>query len=136
LLEHPRWTPLLSRPVAPLAVATRERLLRMLTDAGMSPELALRTVSAAILSAVGLALVELTFREPDGESSFGKRFDPLRTWFESDVPQRESVVKRAASSSVARLDLSDTFGFAMQSLVDGANTRSTPRKRSPEPGRD
>jgi AcrR family transcriptional regulator len=129
LLEHPRWTPLLSRPAPPLAVATRERLLRMLTDSGMSPEMALRTMSAAILSAVGLALVELTFREPDGESSFGKRFDRLRTWFENDVPQPETAVTRAALSSMARLDLSETFSFAMQSLVDGATTRLTPRKR-------
>ena len=112
-----------------MAVATRERLLRMLTDAGMSPELALRTMSAAVLSAVGVALVELTFREPDGESSFGKRSDRLRTWFETAVPQPETAVTRAAFSTAARLDLSETFGFAMQSLVEGASSRLAPRKR-------
>jgi AcrR family transcriptional regulator len=129
LLEHPRWTPLLSRPAPPLAVASRERLLRMLTDDGMSPELALRTMSSAVLSAVGLALVELTFREPEGESTFGKRFDRLKTWLENDVPQPESAATRAAFSSMARLDLTETFGFAMQSLVDGANARLASRKR-------
>ena len=129
LLEHPRWTSLLARPAPPLAVASGERLLRMLTDAGMSPELSLRTMSAAVVSAVGLTLVELNFREPEGESAFGKRFERLKSWREDDVPQPESAATRAGFSSLARLDLTETFGFAMQSLVDGANARLASRKR-------
>ena len=129
LLEHPRWTPLLARPAPTLDVSGRARLLRMMNDAGMTPENAMRTLSSTVLVAVGLALVEITFREPNGESSFGKRFDRLRTWLENDAPPGESDVARAAMIAMRRLDLGDTFDFAMQTLVDGANLTLEAKKR-------
>jgi AcrR family transcriptional regulator len=119
LLQHPRWTPLLSRPAPPTAVGARERLLRMMTDAGKTPETALRALSSTVLVAVGLALVELTFRDPEGDSSFGKRFDRLKTWFENDVPALNSPVAKAAFSKMPRLDFSDTFDFTIRALIGG-----------------
>ena len=129
LLEHPRWTPLLSRPTPTLDITTRQRLLRMMIEAGMAPEIALRTLSSGMLVAVGLALVELTFREPNGESSFGKRFDRLRTWLENEAPPGDNDAARAGMVGMRRLDLSENFEFAMQTLVDGANAGLESKKR-------
>jgi AcrR family transcriptional regulator len=129
LLQHPRWTPLLSRP-APLAtIAIRERVLRMMTDAGQTPEAALRALSSTVLVAVGLSLVELTFRDPSGESSFGKRFERLKSWFENDVSQGEDHLAKAAFAKMPRLDLSDTFDFSIRALLGGMGvTNATPSK--------
>lgn len=119
LLQHPRWTPLLSRPAPPATVAIRERVVRMMTDAGQTPELALRVLSSIVLVAVGLTLVELTFRDPNGESSFGNRFNRLKTWFENDVPAGESPLAKVAFSKMPRLDLSETFDFSIKALIEG-----------------
>src|SRR5256885_2049949 len=57
LLAHPHWTPLISRQAPPTPMPPRERLLRMMADAGMSSEIALQGLSAAFVSAIGLTLV-------------------------------------------------------------------------------
>lgn len=129
LLEHPRWTPLLARPTPTLDISARARVLGMMSEAGMAPEHALRTLASFMLVAVGLALVELTFREPDGESSFGKRFDRLRTWLENEAPPGHSDLARAAMAGMRRLDLSENFDFAMRGLVQGATVGLEAKKR-------
>lgn len=119
LLQHPRWIPLLSRPAPAATVAIRERVVRMMTDAGQTPELALRVLSSIVLVAVGLTLVELTFRDPNGESSFGNRFNRLKTWFENDSSLGESPLAKVAFSKMPRLDLSETFDLSIKALIEG-----------------
>lgn len=129
LLRHPRWTPLLSRPASAATVAVRERVLRMMTDAGKSPDVALRVLSSIVLVAVGLTLVELTFRDPNGESSFGSRFDRLKSSFENDAPSGGSQLAKVAFSKMPRLDLSDTFDFAIKALLEGMGVPEALPKR-------
>src|SRR5206468_1168433 len=53
LTAHPRWAPLLSRPVPPLAVALRERLLKLMIADGMSEAGAFAALSCAVLNSIG-----------------------------------------------------------------------------------
>src|SRR5689334_14159989 len=56
LLEHPRWTQLLARPISPVAVPVRERLLSLMTRDGLTPEGAFTALSGALLSTTGFVL--------------------------------------------------------------------------------
>ncbi|HVY29490.1 MAG TPA: TetR family transcriptional regulator [Polyangiaceae bacterium] len=124
LLAHPRWATLLSRPAPPLSVAARERVLSMMTTQGMPAADALRCFSTAMVVAIGLSLVELTFREPDGASSFARRFERLRTWFEQDSTSLEPT-SREAFSAARHFDLGETFDLAMRTLVAGSELRGS-----------
>lgn len=118
LLEHPRWTQLLLRPPPTITSEPRERLVSRMTRAGMSPEVALSTMASALLVAIGLTLVELAFRDPGGESTFGKTFDRLNSWI--DVGNRSQVnVARVALSAGDRFDPEGTFRLTMRALVAG-----------------
>jgi TetR/AcrR family tetracycline transcriptional repressor len=78
LLEHPNWLPLLTRPALPLAVPLRERVLRLLTAAGLAPEEALASMTNASLISIGLVMVELAFRDAGGGSRLVTRFERLQ----------------------------------------------------------
>jgi AcrR family transcriptional regulator len=117
LLEHPRWAVLLSRPAQPMSVALRERVLKMMTRAGMTPGDALRAFSSIILVAIGLAFVELTFQDPEGASSFSRRFDRAREWFEH-ADQSEPTTRQAFASA-RHFNLGETFELTLQRLIAG-----------------
>ena len=118
LLAHPRWANLLSRPTPGTSAVVRERLLAMMTASGMQPAGALRCFSTAMVVAIGLSLVELTFREPDGASSFARRFERLRTWFEQEGTAGEPLSREAFAAS-HRFDLGETFELAIRTLIAG-----------------
>jgi hypothetical protein len=122
LLAHPRWSSLLSRPAPSLSVPARERVLSLMTGAGMAAADALRCFSTAMVVAIGLSLVELTFREPDGASSFARRFERLRHWFEQETPSAEPV-SREAFAAAPHFDLGETFELAMRTLIAGSELR-------------
>jgi AcrR family transcriptional regulator len=117
LLEHPRWAVLLSRPAQPMSVAMREHVLKMMTSAGMNPGDALRAFSSVIMVTIGLAFVELTFQGPDGASSFSRRFDRAREWFER--ADRSEPTTRQAFAAAKRFDLGETFELTLQRLIAG-----------------
>jgi AcrR family transcriptional regulator len=74
LLEHPRWVPLLHRPAPSTAVPLRERLLPLMASEGISEADALTALASAGFVSIGLTLVELSFKAPDGKSSLTARF--------------------------------------------------------------
>jgi AcrR family transcriptional regulator len=123
LLEHPSWTPLLSRPAPPMRVAVRDRILKMMVDAGMSSSEALQALSAAVVTTIGLVLVELTFRDPDGGSSFVKRFARNRALFE-DEPGPDST-SREAFTKMQHFDHGETFRYALTTMLEGLSLKAS-----------
>ena len=130
LLAHPRWTPLLSRPSPPAAVPARERVLALMVAAGAPADAALRGLSAAILVALGLIMVELTFRQPDGASTLSRRFDTIKAAFAEGRSGSEEPVTRAALSGPSHFDFEETFRFSLDTLIRGLALQH----RSPHPG--
>src|SRR4051812_6220593 len=112
LLEHPHWAVLLSRPAQPMSVGMREHVLKLMTNAGMTPGDALRAFSSVIMVTIGLAFVELTFQDPDGASSFSRRFDRAREWFER--ADRSEPTTRQAFAAAKRFDFGETFELTLQ----------------------
>ena len=126
LLAHPRWTPLLARPAPPIAMPVRERILRQMVEAGMSSEGALRGMSAALVAAIGLSLVELTFLEPDGTSTFRRRFERQRSWLQTQQVPGVEPITREAFARVGVFEFETNFEFSITALLDGleAGTRT------------
>jgi AcrR family transcriptional regulator len=123
LLEHPHWIPLLSRPVPATAVPLRERLLRLLANEGMSPPDALATVSRAALMSIGLVLVELTFREPDGRSSVTSRIESVKRWFEEPSTITDHPTTASAFAEMSHLDLRESFMLTIRTFIAGLKPR-------------
>ncbi|HEX3849399.1 MAG TPA: TetR/AcrR family transcriptional regulator [Polyangiaceae bacterium] len=88
LSEHPRWIPLLSRPVWPVQLPLREHLLKLMINDGIPSADGLLAVSSAVLTALGLVLVEPALTGPDREYAVDKdvfelTINALVTGFES-----------------------------------------------------
>jgi AcrR family transcriptional regulator len=125
LLAHPRWTPLLSRPAPPTRSTARERILRLMVDAGIPSADALKALSAAVVAGMGLVLVELTFREPDGAASFARRFERIRDLFESEQAPESEPTSREAFSKMRHFDFDETFRLAIETLIAGIEAKGT-----------
>jgi AcrR family transcriptional regulator len=124
LLEHPAWLPLLSRPAMPLAVPLRERVLRLLTAAGLAPEEALASMTQASLMAIGLVMVELAFREAAGGSHLITRFERLKkAATENPSFANDNPVTRAAFTRMRKLDLSQNFAGSLSTFIMGLEGR-------------
>jgi AcrR family transcriptional regulator len=122
LTAHPRWAALLSRPASPMAVPLRERLLKLMVGDGMSTGNAFAALSAAILTSIGLALVDITLNGPDGQSSVAKRFERLKAWVESSSDAQDPIT-RSAISRLPRFDMNDNFTFAVRALIVGLESK-------------
>lgn len=118
LRQHPNWIPLLSRPAPPMTLTVRERLIRLMTEDGISPEDALQAIYSATLVSIGMVLVELTFRDAQGHSALQTRFDKLRGWFETTNDPGHTLA-RAAFTKTHRLDLGANHAFTVRALVEG-----------------
>lgn len=125
LLAHPRWNQLLSRPASPTPSPERDRILSLMVEAGLPHAEALQTLSAAIVSTLGLVLVELTFREPDGASAVVRRFERTRHLLE-DEPTSEPT-STTAFVKVRQFDFYEVFRLAIQALIDAAKARAAAR---------
>ena len=127
LLAHPRWASLLSRPAPNVAVPARERILKLMIEAGVSSGEALSALSAVSVVAIGLGLVEITFREPDGGSAFARRYESLRYWLQKEDQSSSQPTTREAFSQARRFDIGETFALAIETLIDGLSLTRFPR---------
>jgi AcrR family transcriptional regulator len=118
LIEHPRWVPLLARPASQLAVPRREQILKQMVGDGMSPEDAMAILASGMMTTIGLVLVDVTLREPDGQAAASKRYDALRARAEADTGD-DNPVTRTALSRLRRLNLEDSFLLVIRSMIAG-----------------
>jgi len=124
LLAHPRWTPILSRRTAPTVVGVRERVLAMMAAKGFTAPAALTGLSSIVLSTIGLVLVELTYREPDGGSTLTGRFNRLKALFDESAPD-DAPTTHEAFTKVSPFELGSLFDFSVKTLIIGLE-RSNP----------
>jgi AcrR family transcriptional regulator len=133
LAEHPKWIPLLSRPVTPLAIPLRERILKLMVADGMAGTDALRALSSAVLTSMGLVLVESTLTGPDGTSALEARFQRLKEWSESPAGQQDNET-RGALAEAPTFELDRVFEVTIGALITGfvAQKGREPRKQEQE----
>lgn len=117
LRVHPRWAPLLTRPVPSSGAQKRERLLRMMVDTGMAPEAAVAALSHALITSIGLALVDIAWHD-GGLPDPATRFERLKNWITSAATEEESVT-RVGFARMPSLEPTDTFDFAVRMLIAG-----------------
>jgi AcrR family transcriptional regulator len=125
LTEHPKWAPLLSRPVAPLNVTLREEVLKLMVKDGIIPTEALLGLSAVALTSIGLVLVSLTLNGQDGESFVEQRFARLKDWVKTPAGQG-SVQTNAALQKLGRFELDGVFQFHIHALIAGLEAKRAP----------
>jgi AcrR family transcriptional regulator len=119
LLAHPEWTPLISRRAPPAPMPARERVLSLMVEAGMSSASALRGLSAVLVASIGLALVELTFRDPDGSSSFARRFESQKSWLENGGDHKVEPTSREAFARMQSFEFDKSFEFTVKTMIEG-----------------
>ncbi len=118
LSEHPKWIPLLSRPVWPVELPLREHLLKLMVNDGIPPAEGLLVVSSAVLTAFGLVLVEPALTGPDGECAVDKEYEYLKSWTETPAGDREPET-RTAISEIRRFERDRVFELIINALVAG-----------------
>lgn len=120
LVQHPHWAPLLSRPTPPPArVPLRERLLELLTRDGIPLTDAFVAVRNAVLVALGLTLVEIGLRDPEGKSSIAARLQRQKSVNEAQTSDDEEPLSREAIKESPHFDLSDNFDAAIRAFITG-----------------
>lgn len=125
LLGHPRWVPLLARPVPPTALPWRERMLDLLIADGFAPAQAFAALSSLVLVAEGLILIELSLKSADGKSSITERVARLKQWADADASTGHPTT-RATARAIAPFDLAQNFAVAVRTYVIGLE--NTPRR--------
>jgi TetR/AcrR family tetracycline transcriptional repressor len=126
LLAHPRWTPILSRRTAPTVVGVRERVLAMMAASGFTAPAALTGLSSIVLSTIGLVLVELTYREPDGGSTLTGRFNRLKALFDESEPSEAPTIHEAFAKAPV-FEFTSLFDFSVKALITGLEQSVAPR---------
>jgi hypothetical protein len=99
-------------------VGVRERVLAMMTANGFSAPAALAGLSSVVLSTIGLVMVELTFREPDGGSTLTGRFTRLKALFDESAPD-VAPTTREAFAKAPPFELGNQFEFSLKTLIVG-----------------
>lgn len=79
---------------------------------------ALMALSSAVLTAIGLVLVESTLTVPDGTSALKARFERLKEWSETSTAQDDTETRKAVSE-VRHFELDRVFEVTISSLVVG-----------------
>jgi len=113
LLEHPNWTPLLSRAKPSSDAPVRERLLAMMVADGMRPEQAFSVFSSAVVSTAGLVVAEHTL---NGGAEQDRRYQNLKSWSEAT---NDNPITREAMASSSRFAMQEVFDVTLRSLVRG-----------------
>lgn len=131
LVQHPQWMPLLSRHARPLVVPVRDRVLKMMIESGIAAAEALQSLASVFFVVLGLCLMELQFRRPDGSSELSRRFERLRAEFgeRGQGPSGEPT-SREAFGKLPELTVEDSFELSLETLIVGiAALRSSSRAR-------
>jgi AcrR family transcriptional regulator len=124
LLQHPEWLPLLTRPALPLAVPLRERVIALLTAAGLAPEHALACLINASLMSIGLVMVEVAFSDARGGSRLVTRFERLQKAAAEDLSFANSdPATRAAFTKMPKLGLDHVFAGSLSTFIMGLEAR-------------
>jgi AcrR family transcriptional regulator len=123
LIEHPRWVPLLLRPVPPQRVRWWESMLARLQADGLTVGPALGALSGAVLLAEGLVLLELALtRAPS--SSLALSIDRSRDWLTHVAPVGRAT-DRAELAGLGQFDLAHNFALTMRAYTAGLETAGT-----------
>ncbi|MET0793797.1 MAG: TetR family transcriptional regulator [Polyangiaceae bacterium] len=116
--DHTKWVELLSRSAPAMMFPTRERVLRLMVDDGLSHEAALQGLAAVLLTSVGLVITKLTMNGGRGKSALATRFAKVRAGLEKD-PTVEEETTRLAMAKVGRFDFEAQLEFTIQTLIAG-----------------
>lgn len=122
LMQHPRWTPLLSRHAVTLVVPVRERVLKLMLESGVAAHDALPRLTTVFLVSLGLCLAELHFRNPDGSSQLTRRFERVKAELATTGAVgavADEPTSRDAFARMGKLDLSRSFELAIDMLIAG-----------------
>lgn len=124
LLAHPAWVPLMSRPAPVLALPGRERILQLMTQAGLPAEQSMSILSSAGMFGLGLVMVELSCRQGDTVSGLAKRYENLRASSDDAEFAAKNPITRLALKSAPSLDLSENYRNMVDAFVAGLDLRS------------
>jgi AcrR family transcriptional regulator len=124
LLAHPEWVPLLSRPAPVLSLPGRERLLELMTRAGLSAEQSISMLSSAGMFGLGLVMVELSCRQGDAVSGLAKRYENLRASSEDADFAEKNPITRLALKRAPSLDLGENYRSMVDAFVAGLDLRA------------
>ncbi len=119
LLEHPNWLPLVSRPAPVADLPARERLLRQMVADGFTPEQAFKHVTHGGLVTLGMTMLELEYRDPDGGTLFARRIENLRAQSLEISSEVNSPATRAALRSSADLNFSASYHAILDAFISG-----------------
>ena len=123
--EHHRWIDLLARSTPPTPVPMRERVLGLMVEDGLAPDVAMRGFSAVILSAIGLVLVNLSMSGTKGKVTLASRYARVKAAFDN-TPDMEGAVTRLALSKVERFDFERQLEFSIRTLIAGLEMNRAP----------
>lgn len=112
-LEHPKWVPLLGRSATPIDVPLRERILSMMVEDGIPPEVGFGIISSSSLATTGLAIAQLTYLEEPSHSSLSERYRILRDG------STTAPLTRQAVSAQPELAMREVFERTLTALVRG-----------------
>jgi AcrR family transcriptional regulator len=124
LLAHPAWVPLMSRPAPVLTLPGRERILKLMTQAGLPAEHSMSMLSSAGMFGLGLVMVELSCREGDVVSGLAKRYENLRASSENAEFAEKNPITRLALKQTPTLDLSENYRTMVDAFVAGLDLRA------------
>jgi AcrR family transcriptional regulator len=116
--DHPTWIQLLARPTWLAEMPVREHLLELMADDGIEAADGLLLLSSAVLTVLGLVLVEHALTGPDGECVVEKKFEHLKKWIETPAGLQATGTPTPASE-VIRLELGRVFELSVGALVTG-----------------
>jgi hypothetical protein len=89
---------------------------------GIAPAEGLMTVSSAVLTALGLVLVEPALTGPNGDCAVDKEYEHLKDWVETPAGIREPET-RAAISEIRRFERERVFELTINALVTGFESK-------------
>jgi AcrR family transcriptional regulator len=123
LLEHPALTPafLAGQLLGPNALARREEALRMLVEAGMTPELAAR----AFLTLTHLVISSAAF-EASGAGRSAEERAEMRAYFGALPPERYPTLVGMADV-INAVDGDDEFELGLTALLDHLEAQAATR---------
>jgi hypothetical protein len=82
---------------------------------------------------IGWVQAEVTLRDPDGRSSLTTRFERLKAYVEGSPARAEHPMTQAMFVKMPRLDLGESFAFAVRTFIAGLEETRVMRAEPPPP---